>query len=126
MNSLLDGCREYAEVYIDDIVVHSRTLVEHLEHLREILSRLRQSKLVAKKKKKCFFGQREIEFCGYLVNREGIKSHPDKVVAIREWPTPRNSKDVRSFLGLAGFYQKFVKNFADTAAPLTSLLKKTA
>ena len=60
------------------------------------------------------------------MNREGIKSHPDKVVAIREWPTPRNAKDVRSFLGLAGFYHKFVKNFADTAAPLTSLLKKTA
>ena len=122
MNSLLEGCREYAEVYIDDIVVHSRTLVEHLEHLREVLSRLRQAKLFAKKKK-CSFGQREIEFCGYLVNREWIKSHQDKVVAIKEWATPRNAKNVRSFLGLAGFYQTFVKNFAETAASLTSLLK---
>ena len=65
INSLLEGCREYAEVYIDDIAVHSRTLVEHLEHLREILSRLRQAKFFAKKKK-CFFGQREIEFLDTL------------------------------------------------------------
>ena len=59
-----------------------------------------------------------VAFCGYLVNREGIKSHPDKVTAIANWPTPRTVKDVKSFLGLAGFYQRFVKNFADTAATI--------
>ena len=125
MNNLLADCRGFADLYIDDIVIYSRTLDEHLTHLRAVLLHLRAEKLFAKLKK-CSFSQREIAFCGYIVNREGIKSHPDKVTAISNWPTTRTVKDVRSFLGLAGFYQRFVNIFADTAAPLTSLLKKTA
>ena len=74
--------------------------------------------------KKCVFAQPEIEFCGFIVNKEGVFTHPEKVEAIRKWPTPGSAKDIRSFLGLAGFYQRFVPNFANTAAPLTSLLKK--
>ena len=123
MNNLLADCRGFADVYIDEIVIYSRTLDEHLTHLRAVLLHLRAEKLFAKLKK-CSFGQRKIKFCGYLVNREGIKSHPDKVTAISNWPTPRTVKYVRSFLGLAGFYQRFVKNFADTAAPLISVLKR--
>ena len=118
MNNLLADCRHFAEVYIDDIVIFSRTLEEHLQHLRTVLSKLRAEKLYAKKKK-CTFGQLEIEFCGFLVNREGAKTHPDKVKSITDWPTPKNAKDIRSFLGLAGFYQRFLKNFANKAAPLT-------
>ena len=103
MNNLLADCRHFAEVYIDNIVIFSRTLQEHLDHLRAVLFKLRAEKLYAKKKK-CSFGQREIEFCGFLVHREGVKTHPDKVKVIADWPTQENAKDIRLFLGLAGFY----------------------
>ena len=81
INNLLADCRGFADLYIDDIVIYSRTLDEHLTHLRAVLLHLRAEKLFAKHKK-CSFGQHEIEFCGYLVNCEGIKSHPDKVTVI--------------------------------------------
>ena len=84
MNNVLADCRGFADLYIDDIVIYSRTLDEHLTHLRAVLLHLQAEKLFAKHKK-CSFGQREIEFCGYLVNREGIKSHTDKATATRTW-----------------------------------------
>ena len=95
---------------------HHSAYPGHLTHLRAVLHRLRAEKLFAKLKK-CSFGQRKIEFCGYLVNCDGTQSLPDKFTAIATWPMPRTVKDVRSFLGLAGFYQRFANNFADTAAP---------
>ena len=125
MNNLLAPCREFAEVYIDDIIIHSRTLEEHVQHVREVLTLLRHEKLYAKMKK-CAFGLREVEFCGFLVTAEGIRSHPDKLKSIREWPMPQNVADARAFFGLAGFYQRFVKNFANIAHPISSLFKKTA
>ena len=122
MNNDLTECRAFADVYSDDIVIHSHTLTEHL--LRNVLDILRKERLFGKLKK-CTFAMREIEFCGFLVNGEGIRTHPDTVVAIQAWPRPQSVKDVRSFIGLAGFYQRFVKNFADIAHPLTHLFKKT-
>ncbi|MGV1089522.1 MAG: reverse transcriptase domain-containing protein, partial [Mycobacterium sp.] len=123
MNNLLQDCRSFARVYIDDIVIYSRTLEEHVEHVRKVLEKLRQEKFYARRKK-CSFAQQEIEFCGFLVNREGIFTHPEKIKHVKEWPMPKNVKDVRSFIGLAGFYQRFVPNFANLAGPLTALFKK--
>ena len=108
MNNLLADCRGFADVYIDDIVIYSRNLDEHLTHIRAVLLRLRAENLFAKLKK-CSFGQREIEVCGYLVNHEEIMSNHDKVTAIANWSTTRTVKNVRSFLGLSGFYQRFAK-----------------
>ena len=88
-----------------------------------MLSRLRAEKLFIKKTK-CFFAQKEIEFCRFLVETEGVHTHPDKNKQIAELPTPTNAKDIRSFLGLAGFYQRFVKNFAQIVVPLTNMLIK--
>ena len=101
MNNRLANCRGFADVYIDDIVIYSRTLDEHLTHLQAVLLHLRSEQLFAKLKK-CSFGQREIEFCGYLVNRDWIKYYRNRVTAIANWHTQRTGKDLGSFLGLEG------------------------
>ena len=123
MNDLLSPCRVFAEVYIDDIIIHSRTLEEHVEHLRAVLTLLRTSKFFAKKKK-CAFALHEVEFCGFLVTPKGIHSHPDKLKTIKEWPTPKNVAEARAFFGLAGFYQRFVPRLAHIAHPISKLFKK--
>ena len=123
LNDLLAPFRGICAVYIDDIIIFSRTLAEHCQHLELVLSALRKEQLYAKRKK-CFFAQRTLEFCGFIVGGNGIKTHPDKIAAVRTWPQPGTVKDVRSFLGLCGFYQKFVPHYADLATPLTNLLRK--
>ena len=72
------------------------------------------------------FGLREVEFCGFVVTADGIKSHPDKLKSIRKWPEPQNVQEARAFFGLAGLYQRFVKNFAYIVHPISGLFKKTA
>src|ERR1700682_828509 len=109
-------------VYLDDIVVYSKSVDEHLHHLQLIFSRLRQHKLYAKLEK-CQFMQREIKFLGHLVSSDGIRVNPDKVKAIQEWPVPKTVKDIRVFLGASGYYRKFILNYSKVASPLTELLK---
>lgn len=82
-----------------------------------------EHKLYAKKSK-CMFFQSELQFLGHIISSQGVKPDPEKVKAIQKWPTPVNIKGLRGFLGLSGYYKKFVKNFAHIAAPLTDLLKK--
>ena len=102
MNILVAECRAFARVYIDDIVIVLQSVDEHQEHGRIVLNKLRAEKIYAKRKK-CLFAQPEIEFCGFLVNSTVIYSHPEKVEAISNWPTPKSVKEVRSFICLAGF-----------------------
>ena len=117
---LLDSC---VITYIDDILVYSKTEEEHLVHLRQVLEILRQNKLYGKITK-CDFFCKELEFLGYIVSADGIKTDPKKIQAIRDWPVPKNIKDVQSFLGLANYYRKFIHNFSKKASALTELLKK--
>ena len=114
MKLVLQDFRNFCLVYIDDIVIFSKNLTEHLKHLSLVLERLRQQKLYAKRSK-CTFAQDEIEYVGFIVGRGGIRPHPDKLKAVQNWPTPANPKDVRGFLGLCGFYQRFVPIFQHTA-----------
>ena len=79
------------------------------EHQRAVLQTLRDEKFFAKKSK-CSFAQPQIDFCGFLVDANGISTQPQKVAAMRDWPQPQSAKDVRSYLGLCGFYQKFIRN----------------
>ena len=109
-------------VFLDDILVYSQTMEEHTVHLRQVLERLRETKLYAKLSK-CEFFRSEVEFLGHHIGADGLSVMQDKVAAVREWPTPRNIHDVRSFLGLAGFYRRFVKGFSDVARPITELTK---
>src|SRR5664279_521691 len=107
--------------YIDDIIVFSRSIPEHLVRLRAVLERVRGAGLKLKPKK-CFLLQKSVAFLGHVVSGDGISAHPDKVRAVSEWPVPTCVRDVRAWLGLTGYYRRFVKNYASIAAPLTALL----
>ncbi|GBG71889.1 hypothetical protein CBR_g10825 [Chara braunii] len=107
-------------VYLDDILVYSRSLEDHLGHLRRVLETLHRAKYKANRDK-CEFVRQELEYLGHFVTPEGISPLSDKIQAIQEWPEPRNVTDVRSFLGLAGYYQRFIKGYSKIAGHLNKL-----
>ncbi|KAL0414003.1 UNVERIFIED_CONTAM: putative mitochondrial protein [Sesamum radiatum] len=105
-------------------VVTSRTLAKHVGHLRQVLARLREYELYAKVSKYSF-AQETISFLGRIVERGRIRMDPKKVQAIEEWQPPSDVHDLRSFLGLANYYRRFLKSYSEIARPMTDLLKKT-
>ena len=111
-------------LYLNDIIVYSRTFEEHLDRLCSVFQRLRSAGLKLKPSK-CFLFKNEVRYLGHVVSADGIKTDPDKVKAIKDWPVPKDSRDVRKFLGFAGFYRKFIKDFSKIARPLHSLLKSS-
>ena len=126
-NLMNDVLFEYIDafvmVYLDDIVVYSQSLREHERHLSLIFQRLRENRLFVKKEK-CEFAQRQITFLGHKISEGLIKMDENKVRAIREWSEPSKLKELRSFLGLANYYRRFIKGYSKMVAPLTDLLKK--
>ena len=126
MNLVMAGLTyETCLVYIDDIVVFSDTLETHLSRLEVVLHRLESAGLKIRPDK-CKMLQREVVFLGHVISEEGIKASTAKTEAITSWPTPKNVKEVRSFLGLCRYYRKHIKDFAKTAAPLHALTGKYA
>jgi len=115
---------KFVVVYFDDILIYSKNLNEHLDHLRNVLSVLRSEQLYANLKK-CTFCIEKIVFLGYVVTAQGIEMDEEKVKAIRDWPTPKSVSEVRSFHRLASFYRRFVKDFNTIAAPLTEIVKRS-
>ncbi|KAG8498747.1 hypothetical protein CXB51_005165 [Gossypium anomalum] len=113
----------FVVIFIDDILVYSETKAKHDEHLRTVLQVLREKELYVKFSK-CEFWLREVTFLEYVVSAEGIKVDPHKIEAILEWKSPRSVSEIRSFLGLAGYYRRFVEDFSVMAAPLTKLIRK--
>ncbi|KAJ9545298.1 hypothetical protein OSB04_025005 [Centaurea solstitialis] len=120
-------CRPYLDkfviVFIDDILIYSKTAEEHGDHLRKILEMLKRERLYAKFSK-CEFWLKEVQFLGHVVTQEGIKVDPAKIEAIKDWESPKSPSEVRSFLGLAGYYRRFIEHFSAIATPLTELTRK--
>ena len=114
----------FVVVYLDDILVYSKTPEEHLVHVTKVLDKLREHELYAQRAK-CAFLLEEVDFLGHVVTRGGIATDSRKTAAICEWPEPKNASEVRSFLGLTGWYRKYIPKFSAIAAPLTELTKKT-
>ena len=122
INDVLKGCN-FAMGYLDDIIIYSRSEKEHLEHLEEIFIRLKAAGLKLKLEKCCFF-KKHIQYLGHLISEEGIQPLPEKLESIAKMPAPKNPKEVKQFLGLVGYYRKFVPRFADISRVLTHLMKK--
>ena len=109
-------------MFFDDILIYSKGLEDHLNHMRALLEVLRKNELYANKKK-CSFAQFRVDYLGHIISREGVEVDPEKIRAIKEWPIPANVREVRGFLGLTGYYRKFVQNYGTIAASLSQLLK---
>ena len=114
--------RHFTKVYMDDIVVHSKSWAEHLENVKAVLQRLRDSKFSVKRSK-CEFATEKIDFVGFRVSTMGARTQPEKVESLLKWPIPKDVADIPSFSGFTNFYQKFVPNYANVVAPLSSLLR---
>jgi transcription antitermination factor NusG len=110
-------------IYMDDIAVYSKTKNEHLRLLSEVFERLKKNRLFVKLSK-CEFMKSSIEFLGHNISDQGVRMLADKVKSINEWPTPRNEKHVASFLGLLGYYRRFIKDFSRVSLPLSELAKE--
>ena len=108
--------------YLDDIIVFGRSFPQHLERLDSVLARLGNATLKLKPSK-CSFGTRSVSFLGHIISKRGISTDPEQLKRIQEWPRPRNQTAVREFLGYASYYRKFIRSFAQIAAPLNKLLQ---
>jgi hypothetical protein len=124
MNEVLqEFIGKFVVVYLDDILIFSKTRAEHLRHLAIVMRRLQQEKLLINLKK-CSFMQTELIYLGFVISANELKMDPEKVDVIRNWPSPRNVFEVRSFHGLASFYRKFIRNFSGISAAMMDTVKK--
>jgi transposase InsO family protein len=120
LSDLLDVC---CIVYLDDILIYSKTEEEHVKHVREVLNRLVEHKLYAKLSK-CEFHTTRVAYLGFIVSTDGISMEEDRVATIKGWPTPKSVRDVRIFLGFANYYRRFINGFSRIASPLHRLTQR--
>jgi len=115
--------RKCLVVYLDDIMIFGKDPEEHYQHLREVLEILKKERFFAKISK-CAFNQPEVQFLGHLVGREGIKVNPKKVEVVKNWPVPKDVKELRQFLGLTNYFRRFIQGYSSLTAPMMNLVKK--
>lgn len=124
MNEVLeDYIDDYVQVYLDDIFIYSESLETHYQHIRNVLQRLRTNELIAKKSK-CAFYYEELRFLGYVIASDGVKTDPNQVLRVKEWPTPVTIKEAQMFLGLTSYYRRFVKDHSKIAHPIQQYITK--
>lgn len=124
MNSTLQSLlRKCVLVFFDDILIYSATYEEHIQHLAQVFELLSKDQWLVKLSK-CKFTRQSIAYLGHVVSANGVSTDPSKIEVVSSWPIPKDIKELHSFLGLAGYYRKFVQHFAIIARPLTDLLKK--
>ena len=127
-NFMNDVLKEYVGdfclVYLDDIIVFSKTEDEHLEHLRKVMTLLRENKLYVNPEKCSFFAS-EVNYLGHIVSKDGLRADPKKTQAVTNWPMPKDRHDVRAFLGLSNYFRRFVKDYGKIASGLTRLTKES-
>jgi hypothetical protein len=124
MNDVLqDFIKVYMLIFFDDILIFNTTWSAHLQHVRAVLQRLLERSL-AVKRSKCAFGTASVAYLGHVILTQGVAMDANKVAAVQPWLTPRTTLAVRGFLGLTGYYHKFIKSYDAIAAPLTQLLKE--
>lgn len=110
-------------VFMDDILVYTKTLEEHTKLLQQVLQIL-QSNQFFLKLSKCEFAKPSLEYLGHQISKDGVATEISKVQAVQQWPIPKNVKELRGFLGLTGYYHRFIKHYSTLSRPLTTLLKK--
>jgi hypothetical protein len=115
--------RRFVLVFCDDILIYSRTWADHLRHIHAVFAELQGHQLFLKRSK-CAFGAPSVAYLGHVVSVAGVAMDPAKLQAVRDWPRPQSARAVRGFLGLAGYYRKFIHSYGTIAAPLTALLRK--
>ena len=118
-----DMIGKFVLIYLDDILIFSKTPEEHVQHVEAVMKRLAENKFFAQESK-CHFGLQQIEFLGHIVSGEGIRVDPRKIQVVQDWPVPKSVQEVRSFLGLANYFRRFVHAFATIARPLQRLTCK--
>lgn len=124
MDHILRGLQDdTCIVYLDDIVIYSTSLQEHLTKLRKVLTRVREANLKANLEKSEFL-RKEVKYLGHIITDEGVKPNPEKVRTVQEYPLPTTTKEIKAFLGLVGYYRKFIPGLAKITKPLTLCLKK--
>ena len=112
---------KFVQVYLDDIIIYSPSIETHYQHLREVLNTLKQNKLVAKRKKCSLFYQ-SLQFLGHVISNKGVHVDPTKIDKINEWPIPTTVKEAQSFIGLSGYYRRFIANYSKIAAPIFNFI----
>jgi hypothetical protein len=126
MNSVLGPfLRKFVLVFFDDILIYSQTWTDHLKHIRAVLTVLRTNLLLVKRSK-CMFASTSVSYLGHVISTARVSMDSAKVASVASWPQPRSAWGLRGFLGLAGYYRKFIKGFCAIVAPLTQLLKKNS
>jgi hypothetical protein len=122
-NVFMDYLDTFIVVLIDDILVYYQNEQEHEEHLRKVLQRLQDCQLYTKLSK-CKFWISEVLFLGHIINRDGLAVDPKKVALILDWEAPKDVRGIKSFIGMAGYYRRFIEGFSKIARPMTALLEK--